>query len=176
MTKTLMELMRDAGRIEEMLIESAGEFTDEISQEMAKHEIDLMQKVDAYGFVISDLSARRDYAMQRMKEWESVVRRCESAQESIENRLRLIFTEMNCNALNGREFQLRLQTNPPGVDVFNPESIPGEFITTEMRTSINKRAILEALKAGQDVPGAVMKQGTRIALKTTKRSIEGGNQ
>ena len=63
-------------------------------------------------------------------------------------------------------FKIRLQNNPPSVDVFEPGLIPAEFMTQPKppEPAPNKTAIAGALKAGLDVPGARLKQSQRLVV------------
>lgn len=64
-------------------------------------------------------------------------------------------------------FALSIKKNPAGVDIFEPSLIPAEFMRQPEPppTAPDKTAIKEALKAGRDVPGAILAQGTRLEIK-----------
>lgn len=64
-------------------------------------------------------------------------------------------------------FALSIRSNPPSVDVFEPGLIPGEFMRQlePPPPSIDKTAIKEAIKAGREVPGAMLAHGTRLEIK-----------
>jgi hypothetical protein len=63
-------------------------------------------------------------------------------------------------------FRIALQNNPPSVDVFESGLIPGDFwVQPEIPSKvIDKKAIAKAIKAGEDVPGARLVQGQRLAI------------
>ncbi len=65
-------------------------------------------------------------------------------------------------------FAISIRKNPQAVDVFDEAQIPAEFmVTPEPKPPVaspNKKAIAAAIKAGQDVPGAKLVQGTRLAI------------
>lgn len=54
--------------------------------------------------------------------------------------------------VDGHESSFRVKKNPPRVDVFNEELLPGQFI--KYAPVADKTAIKDALDAGQEVPGA----------------------
>ncbi len=62
-------------------------------------------------------------------------------------------------------FRLSIQNNPPAVEVFNESLIPEAFKEQVITVKISKGKIKEALKAGQEVPGAVLTQGSRLAIR-----------
>lgn len=64
-------------------------------------------------------------------------------------------------------FKLSVRENPPAVEVYEPGLIPAEFMRQPEPPppSIDKTAIKEAIKAGQDVPGAKLTRGVRLEIK-----------
>lgn len=64
-------------------------------------------------------------------------------------------------------FALKIKKNPPSVDVFEPGLIPAEFMRQpEPPLPVpDKIAIKEAIKAGRDVPGAMLVQDTKLEIK-----------
>jgi hypothetical protein len=64
-------------------------------------------------------------------------------------------------------FALSIKKNPAGVEVFEPDLIPVEFMRQPEPppTAPDKTAIKAALQAGRDVPGAMLAQGTRLEIK-----------
>lgn len=65
-------------------------------------------------------------------------------------------------------FQISIRKNPAAVDVYDQLSLPPEYMVTPAPkppvAAPDKKAIAAALKAGKDVPGAKLVQGTRLAI------------
>lgn len=68
--------------------------------------------------------------------------------------------------IDGPEFCLRIKSNPPKVDVFQPELIPAHLLRTPEPPPAepNKTAIAAELKAGRDVPGCRLLHSQRIEI------------
>jgi hypothetical protein len=62
-------------------------------------------------------------------------------------------------------FRLAVQKNPAAVDVVDEAALPDEFKEQVVTVKIDKAAIRDALKAGVDVPGAALVQGTRMVVR-----------
>lgn len=64
------------------------------------------------------------------------------------------------------QFRIAIQRKPPAVDVYEPGLIPAHYMRAPEPPppSPNKTQIAAALKAGHDVPGARLVQGTRLAI------------
>lgn len=63
-------------------------------------------------------------------------------------------------------FKIRLQNNPPSVDVFEAATVPESFwVQPETPPKvIDKKAIAAEIKAGREVPGARLVQGQRLVV------------
>lgn len=64
-------------------------------------------------------------------------------------------------------FKISIQKNPPAVDIFDPLSIPADYMTTPKppAPAPDKAAIKQAIKDGFEVPGARLTQSTRLTIK-----------
>lgn len=65
------------------------------------------------------------------------------------------------------QFVLCIAKNPPAVEVYEPLSVPPEFMkqAPPPPPAIDKAAIKEAIKAGREVPGCRLSQGFRLDVK-----------
>ena len=63
-------------------------------------------------------------------------------------------------------FRLAIQAKPPSVDVYEPGLIPAEYMRAPEAPppAPDKTAIAKAIKDGQEVPGARLMHGTRLAI------------
>jgi hypothetical protein len=55
--------------------------------------------------------------------------------------------------------------NPPSVEIYDESLIPADFVTSKMVTSISKTDIKNAIKAGEEVPGAKLTESLRVIIK-----------
>lgn len=64
-------------------------------------------------------------------------------------------------------FRMTVRDNPPAVEVYEPELIPAQFMRQPEPPppSVDKAAIREALKDGQDVPGCRLTRGKSLQIK-----------
>ncbi len=61
---------------------------------------------------------------------------------------------------------IALQNNPPAVNIIEQDKIPASYITIVPEQYIpNKKAICDALKAGQSVPGCELTQGKSLRIR-----------
>lgn len=64
-------------------------------------------------------------------------------------------------------FKLSVRNNPASVEVYQPELIPPQYMRQPEPPppAPDKRAIAEAMKAGQEVPGCRLTHGTRLDIR-----------
>ena len=127
---------------------------------------DLEAKAQNVVFFARDLQA----TASAIKEAEEAMAR---RRKAIENRARHLLEYVHgCMETAGVQriecphFRLAIQAKPPSVDVYEPGLLPAQYLRTPepSEPAIDKRAIAEAIKAGQDVPGARLLHGTRLAI------------
>lgn len=65
-------------------------------------------------------------------------------------------------------FSISIRKNPPSVDIFDPLSLPAEYmVTPEPKPPVatpDKKAIAAAIKEGKEIPGAKLIQGVRLQI------------
>jgi hypothetical protein len=65
-------------------------------------------------------------------------------------------------------FQISIRNNPPAVDIFDPLSLPAEYMVLPVPkppvAAPDKKAIAASIKAGVEVPGARLTQGSRLVI------------
>ena len=128
---------------------------------------DLETKAQNVAFFVRNLEATA--AAIKQAEADMAARR-----KAMENRAdslrRYIFDSMTVAGIEKIEcphFRLAIKNNPAAVDVFEPGLVPASFMRTPEPPppAPDKTAIKEALKAGQDVPGARLTSGQRLEIK-----------
>lgn len=71
-----------------------------------------------------------------------------------------------CERIETGHFTLALRQNPPSVTVLDPAAVPHEFERTKIVVEVDKRAILEHVKAtGEVVDGVSIARTWRLDLK-----------
>lgn len=178
MSKTLSVLVAESEEILSKIIENGGELTPELDQSIQANATDIRSKVDNYCYVLESLKTRNEYAIHRMKQWESIASNCERAIDNIKSRLKHAMETLVLPDIHGFEYSLRLVVNPPAVVIDDEAKLPLEFVSTEVKsvTKIDKRAILDAIKEGREVPGASVERAKRLVIKASERKQLEGNE
>jgi len=65
-------------------------------------------------------------------------------------------------------FSISIRHNPPAVEIFDPLSLPAQYMVTPAPkppvAAPDKKAIAAAIKTGAEVPGAKLTQGVRLVV------------
>jgi hypothetical protein len=109
------------------------------------------------------MAAMRKAEAKRMGELSAAdERRAERLRSYLLRHLQSIGTER----IDTARFRISVRTNPPSVAVLEQQLVPAEYLRTVTMTTVDKRAILDALKTtGEVVPGVEIVRGTRLDIR-----------
>jgi len=166
---TLFQIAADYRHVTDVLMDTGVDeqtLTDTLEGERWPLEL----KAQNYGFVIRNLQA----TAASIKEAEDQMK---ARRQAIEKRaaalIEFLKTGMEIARVQKLEtphFALTIKKNPPSVEVWDERQIPVEYMRTPApppppEPTPDKAAIKEAIKAGKEVPGALLAQGTRLEIR-----------
>jgi hypothetical protein len=85
--------------------------------------------------------------------------RIDNLKEYVEGSMRAVGKEK----IRGKVFTLGIQKNAPSVDIIDEDVIPEQYFIT--KKELSKKDILVALKKGEEVPGAAVKQTESLRIR-----------
>lgn len=92
-------------------------------------------------------------------------RALENKQKNIKEYLEMQLKVMEIDKVKTPLFTVALQKNPPSLNITNEDLIPEQFKKTVTTVSVVKKDLLEALKSGQVIEGAEIKQGKSLRIR-----------
>ena len=149
----ILELADNPEVTEDMIKEAL----DSISLEIEFKAVNIAKLIKSIESDIAGVKAEKDRLAAKEK----------SMSNKVKNLKEYLYSAMK---LTGKEkiktdlFSFNIQKNPASVNVISDTDIPEEFLV-EMPKQINKKAILEKLKAGETVPGCELQQTTSLRIK-----------
>lgn len=108
----------------------------------------------------SDVAAIDD-EIDRLKHRKAVI---ENRRQSLRDYLQHNMEASGINKIDCPLFTITLAKPRPMAVIENESLVPAEFVQTKTITSIDKKAVLDALKAGRVIPGCVMGESKRSLL------------
>ena len=167
---TLEKLISQSNDLADKILELGGELDPVTELMLEQNNEDIHVKFDQLGFVRDQLKMRLEYAISKLRDWQSIANNCEKAIDHIEHKIKAGLENLDKKELNALEYSFTLALNPsPKVVVDNTEKLPGEYLITKTETIVDKRAILKDLKSGKTVDGAHLEHGTHVRVSPSKR-------
>lgn len=163
---SLYELAADYRRIVERL-ESTQDDEQAIADTLEGEAYPLQVKAQGVAYYVKNSEAMAEALKKAEAEMAARRKRFEKAAERGKQYIHDCMVMAGMTKIECEHFALTIKKNPPSVDVFEPELVPIEFTTLPPPPEAvpNKKAIAEALKDGQDVPGARLVHSTRVEVK-----------
>lgn len=163
---TLFEIAKEYRNVTDILMDSdADEQT--IADTLEAEAWPLELKAQNYGFVIRNLEATAEAIKTAEKQMAERRKVLEKRAANMLERLKTGMEIAGVKELSCPYFAIKVVSNPASVEVYEPRLIPAEFMRQPEPPppSPDKTAIKEAIKAGKEVPGAFLAQGTRLQIR-----------
>jgi hypothetical protein len=117
------------------------------------------------GAYIKTLEAEASAIEEVCKSMERRQRSLERHAERLREYLKTQMERVSLPKIKNCYLTLRVQANPPSVEVIDEEAIPAEYKRTELSIKLLRSEIAKAMKLGKDVPGARLEQTTRLVIQ-----------
>ncbi len=128
---------------------------------------DLEQKATGTAMVVRNMQSLAAQIKEAEADMSARRKALESRAEYLTKYLHDCMTHAGMTSIECAHFAIKIKTNPPSVAIDDSGLIPAQFMRTPEPPppTIDKTAIKDAIKAGQEVPGARMQQLTRLEIK-----------
>jgi hypothetical protein len=143
--------------------------TDEqaISDTLEAESYPLELKAQNVAYAIKNLEAMADAIKNAEKEMADRRKAIEKRAANLREYTKTCLEVAGVQKVECPHFALTIKKNPASVDIFEQALVPAKFMRQPEPPppAPDKKAIAEAIKAGEDVPGAILTQGTRLDIK-----------
>jgi seryl-tRNA synthetase len=126
-------------------------------------EIDI--KAHSIAAFVRNVESNAEAVREASKRMNARAARLEKKAERIKAYLKEQMEKLGSKRLDMPEFVLRVTKNPPSVEIYDFASVPARFKYNKIEVAVDKTAIKAELDAGREVPGARIKQDTRLDIK-----------
>ncbi|MDR2656433.1 MAG: siphovirus Gp157 family protein [Oscillospiraceae bacterium] len=161
---TLYEITGIYKRLEQALYDPEyTEYGEALYETLAAVDGEFESKAEGYAKILRHLQA--DGAALREEETRMAERRhaLEARAAKLKETLQAAMETVGATKFKTPLFSFNIQNNPPSVDILDMRRIPAEYLVIR-EPEPDKQKIKAAINAGQNVPGAALKQtrGLRI--------------
>lgn len=152
----------------ELMEENGGELTDEIAEELAIRRDNFKYKAEAYAKFILKLDSEADAAAAEIKRIQALKKAKENTVARLKESLLaalMVFTEEDAKGIRRYETPLaKLSTRKSqSVEVLDETLLPSEFWV--IKKEVSKSTISQAIKDGESVPGAQLKDNIGLSIR-----------
>lgn len=163
---TLFEIANEYRQITDVLMDAQCD-EQTLADTLEGERWPLELKAQNYGFVIGNLEATAEAIDAAIVKMEARAQTLKKRAEYLRERLKAGMEIAGVTKLECPHFAISIQKNPPAVEVWDERQVPEQFWVQPPPPAkkLDKKAIGAAIKAGEEIPGAKLTQGTRIAIK-----------
>lgn len=161
--KSLFKISEEAKIIASALIE--GELSEEMENALVINQNELQEKSINYAYAIKSIESDIDAIDSEIKRLQALKSSRTNAIDRMKSAVLDALTIYGIEKVTSPTLNLSVRLNPEAVEIVNEYQIPQEFFKEKVTISIDKTAIKEAIKSGQEVPGAVINRKSRLEIK-----------
>jgi CxxC motif-containing protein len=164
MSNSIFNIGNELQLIINQIIESGGEITEETENALIIKEGELQNKSQSYGYLIKSM----EYEVNTI---DSEINRLEGLKRVRNNTIKRLKTVLSESMQQFEVEELKTPTlkinfrKSQTVEILDEDLIPKEFKTVKVTTSISKAEIKKAIKNGELVVGADLKNHKNIQIK-----------
>lgn len=122
-------------------------------------------KIDGCCRILAEFDRRNESCKAEMDRLKKRAQSITNRTESLKNYMLDAMRATGQSKVETDLFTVAIRKNPPKVEILDEDDIPERFIEIRTEEVVRKKEIVEALKAGEEVPGCSLVQGERLDIK-----------
>jgi len=136
---------------------------DDVAAALAEVIDDVTTKGENIIAYLQKLDDIEEQAKRRKKEIDAYLKGIANRKKRLEKACIFALDNMKIKSIMTSRGELKTKKNPPSVVIDDVHALPREYVSTEIDLVPNKVAIKNAIKAGEEVPGAHLEQATSLS-------------
>lgn len=114
---------------------------------------------------VNHLSSDSEAIEKEIERLEDMKRKTENAKKWLTEYLKRSMEQDSVSELDFTTFKAKIKKNPPKLALEDPAKIPDKFWKLVSKQELDKEAVKEAIKQGEEIKGAKIVQTTRLEIK-----------
>lgn len=164
MKLSLYQIEQEYLQLAEILISNGGETTEELETALAINKENLETKATNYGFVCKELDAHNAIIKGEIDRLKALMTAREKTADKLRSNISAAMQLYGFEKIESPVMKLSFRKSET-VEFDDSAAIPAKFITEKVTESIDKTAIKAAIKSGEAVPGAYIKEHQNLQIK-----------
>lgn len=167
--KSLVSLVNEHQELMRLIYDAEGDITGALDEMSQSNSMALAAKADNYNFMIVRLDAEEAALKQQAEMFTRAAKRATQAREWLKNNIKNAMAALETRTLEGETIKFTLSPSKPALEI-DEAALDPAFTMQVTETVPDKERIRAALEAGEQVPGARLRQG--FTLRTSVKSIK----
>jgi hypothetical protein len=136
---------------------------DDVAAALAEVRDDVTTKGENIIAYLQKLDDIEEQAKRRKKEIDAYIKGVANRKKRLEKACIFALDNIKIKSIMTSRGELKTKKNPPAVIIDDLAKIPTQYQRQKIQVDIDKTAIKAAIKAGEEVPGAHLEQGTSLS-------------
>lgn len=164
MRLSLYEIEVSQLQLVEQLIELGGEITPEMEEALALNKENLETKGTNYGLIIKQIESECDIIDNEIERLSKLKKARNNSIERLKNNLSTAMQIFGVLEIKSPILKINFRKSE-SIEIEDMKLLDSGFIKTTVSQTADKTAIKEAIKAGNVVQGAILKQNQNLQIK-----------
>ncbi len=150
----LYELSTELALINDEIISADGELSPDLEARLDSVSLDFRAKSQGIAKWTLDIAGVESMIETEIARLQRKKKVAENLRTRLTAYIKACMEHADVQKIESPTVTLRIQKNPPSVEILAEDQLPARFIRIKQITELDKTGILTALKSGEDVPGA----------------------
>lgn len=156
MSENLYELSTELAIIYGEIAVADGELSETLEAQLDAVSLAVKDKIQNIGKWTLNLDGRTEAIDKEIARLEHKKRMTENLSKRLQEYVKMCMTKADMKKLEYTTFSVAVQKNPPSVEIVNEEAVPNTYKIIKQTIAVDKKKLLDDLKAGQKVEGCTL--------------------
>ena len=164
MKLSLFNIQQEYISLAEQIIDNDGELSEELGQALAINKEQLEHKGQCYGFIVKQLESEIDIIDIEIARLQALKKSRGKTVDRLKETLSQAMQLYEVTEIKTPTLKLCFRKSE-SVEIEDINLVDEKFVTVKVTTSADKTAIKAAIKAGEAVTGAIIKESQNLQIK-----------
>ena len=150
----LYETSKELATINDEIISESGEISPDLEAKLDALQLSFNDKVSNIGRWALNVIRKEDVLSAEIERLQKRKATFEKLRDRLKDYVKMCMQVADKKKIELAQFTVYVQSNPPSVEIVDPQVLPSHYVKIIQATNIDRAAILQDLKQGRPVAGA----------------------
>lgn len=166
---TMIELVKRANNLEQMIIDSGGEITDIIAKMEEDLKTDIQNKAEDYYFFIERMKSSEEFFKIEADKYYKASNTLKNTHTRIRDLLKNAMSAIGITEIITGKMRVKLFDSRDRLEIYSDSDIPQQYKIIVTSYEIDKEKLRADLEAGLEIKGARLVNGKSIRFTPSRR-------